>query len=128
MQSVTSLGIVAVGVGAAIGAWTRWGLSIGLNHLWPNFPLGTFVANAAGGLLVGFAVGFLDSQPSLDPHWRLLIITGCLGGLTTFSTFSLEVVQLLERGQWGFALLLAAAHLSVSLCLTGAGFWLARGA
>jgi fluoride exporter len=120
------LGFVAVGLGAALGAWLRWGLSLWLNQRHMHFPWGTFAANAAGGLLVGLAVAYFAKHPDLSPAWRLLIITGFLGGLTTFSTYSAEVIALVARGHIAWALAVGAAHLAVSLVLTAVGLWLGR--
>ena len=112
----------AVGIGAALGAWLRWGLAVWLNPRVPNFPLGTLAANLVGGYLVGIAVAFFMVRVDIAPEWRLVIITGFLGGLTTFSTFSAEVVQLMTRGEFGSAVALAGVHLVGSLLLTAAGF------
>lgn len=112
---------LAVAVGAALGALARWGLGLGLNHLLPQLPLGTLLANLAGGYLVGVAVGLFAQHPALPAEWRLLAITGFLGGLTTFSTFSAEVVQAAQGGRLGWALAIAALHLAGSLLLTVAG-------
>jgi CrcB protein len=115
-------GFVAVGAGAALGAWMRWGLSAWLNPRLPHFPLGTLAANLAGGYLVGFAVAYFAARHDLPPEMRLFAITGFLGGLTTFSTFSAEVVQLLTQGEYATGGGLAFAHLAGSLLLTVAGF------
>ncbi len=115
-------GFAAVGLGAALGAWLRWGLSAWLNLRVPSFPLGTLAANLAGGYLVGFCVAFFVARADLAPEWRLFAVTGLLGGLTTFSTFSAEVVELLMRGEVAPAAALAFAHLAGSLLLTFAGF------
>jgi CrcB protein len=112
----------AVGIGAALGAWLRWGFSTWFNPRLPHFPLGTLTANLVGGYLVGVAVAYFLIRHDLPPHWRLFIVTGFLGGLTTFSTFSAEVTELLTRGDYGTGLLLAATHLAGSLLLTAAGF------
>ena len=112
----------AVGIGAAFGAWLRWGFSTWLNPRLPHFPLGTLAANMVGGYLVGFAVAYFLARHDLPPHWRLFVVTGFLGGLTTFSTFSAEVTELLSRGEYATGLLLAATHLVGSLMLTAAGF------
>jgi CrcB protein len=122
-------GFAAVGVGAAFGAWLRWGLSAWLNPRWPQFPLGTLAANLIGGYAVGIAVAFFAARHDLPPELRLFVITGFLGGLTTFSTFSSEVTQLLLRGDYLAGIALGIAHLAGSLLLTVAGFatwrWLA---
>jgi len=112
----------AVGIGAAFGAWLRWGFSTWLNPRLPHFPLGTLASNLVGGYLVGFAVAYFLARHDLPPHWRLFVITGFLGGLTTFSTFSAEVTELLANGEYVTGLLLAATHLIGSLALTAAGF------
>ena len=112
----------AVGIGAAFGAWLRWGFSTWLNPRLPHFPLGTLASNLVGGYLVGFAVAYFLARHDLPPHWRLFVITGFLGGLTTFSTFSAEVTELLAKGEYATGLLLAATHLIGSLALTAAGF------
>lgn len=122
-MSALAHGFVAVGVGAAIGAWARWGLSVWLNPRLIFFPLGTFVANAIGGFLVGVALAYFVKHPELSPAWRLFTVTGFLGGLTTFSTFSAEVIVLIERGEVMWALGVAASHLLVSLVLTAVGVW-----
>ncbi len=112
---------IAVGLGAAIGAWLRWGLGLWLNPVLPELPLGTLSANLVGGYLIGLAVAFFVQHPGLSPEWRLLIITGFLGGLTTFSTFSAETVTLLARGQYAWSLSIIAAHLGGSLLMTVLG-------
>ena len=114
-------GFLAVGIGAALGAWLRWGLSAALNHLTPNLPLGTLISNLVGGYLIGIAVEVLVHHAVLAPEWRLFIITGFLGGLTTFSTFSAEAVGLMSRQQYGWALALIGAHLAGSLVMTVLG-------
>lgn len=110
-----------VGVGAACGAWLRWGLSLWLNPKFSPWPLGTLASNLVGGYLIGVAIAFFLARPGLAPEWQLFAITGLLGGLTTFSTYSAEVTQLLLRGDWMAGLGLAAAHLAGSLLLTVAG-------
>jgi fluoride exporter len=114
-------GFAAVGIGAMAGAWLRWWLGLRLNALLPALPLGTLAANLLGGLLVGIAIAWFNRHPSFPPEARLMVITGFLGALTTFSTFSGEVVGLLERGQYGWALGTAGAHLFGSLLLTALG-------
>ena len=112
---------LAVGGGAALGAWARWGLGVALNPLFPTVPLGTLAANLIGGYLVGFAVALFHHHAGLSPELKLFLITGILGGLTTFSTFSAEVVALIERAQYGWALTAAGGHLFGSLLMTGLG-------
>lgn len=109
---------IAVGLGAAVGAWLRWGLGLWLNPALPELPLGTLAANLVGGYLVGLAVAYFMQNPALSPEWRLLIITGFLGGLTTFSTFSAETVTLLARGQYTWSMAIIGAHLGGSLVMT----------
>jgi len=112
---------LAVGIGAALGAWLRWGFGSWLNAHFPTLPLGTLTANLVGGYLVGLAVAFFSQHPGLSPELRLFVITGFLGGLTTFSTFSAEAVSLLGRGEYGWALVHVSSHLAGSLLLTFLG-------
>jgi CrcB protein len=116
------LQLAAVGIGATLGAWLRWGFSFLLGPHSGTWPLGTLAANLIGGYLVGIAVAFFAMRPELPPEWRLFAITGFLGGLTTFSTFSAEVTQLLARGDMLAGVGLASIHLFGSLLLTAAGF------
>ena len=118
---MNGIGFIAVGVGAALGAWARWLLGLALNPLLVMLPLGTLAANLVGGYLVGVAVGVFHLNSGLPPSLKLLVITGFLGGLTTFSTFSAEVVERLLAHQFGWALGLAAAHLAGSLLMTYLG-------
>jgi len=120
-------GIVAVGGGAAVGAWMRWGLGIALNPMFPTVPLGTLTANLIGGLLMGFAMEIMTRHAVLSPEARLLVTTGFLGGLTTFSTFSAEVVTLLLRREWLWGSLTICAHVIGSLVLTIIGILMMRG-
>ena len=117
------MAFLAVGIGAAFGAWARWMLSTWFNPAVPALPLGTLAANLVGGYLVGIAVAYFAASPSIAPEWRLFCITGFLGGLTTFSTFSAESVQLLMAAQYGAALMHTAAHLFGSLAATFIGFF-----
>lgn len=119
--------VLAVAAGATLGAWLRWGLGAWLNPLAPALPIGTLLANLLGGYLIGMAVGWFALHPQLPLEWRLLIVTGFLGALTTFSTFSAESVALLERGAWGAALLHSGAHLFGSILMTLFGLWSVRG-
>lgn len=116
-------GFLAVGVGAMFGAWLRWGLGLWLNPAYPSLPIGTLAANLIGGYFIGVAIAFFSQHPGLAPEWRLLLITGFLGALTTFSTFSAEVVTQIARGQYGWALTTATLHLFGSLGATGLGLW-----
>ncbi len=117
--------IVAVFGGAGCGALLRWWLGGWLNPVFPTVPLGTLAANLIGGLLVGLASAFFTHHGGVAPEWRLLIITGFLGGLTTFSTFSAEVVTLIGRQEHAWALGTASLHLIGSLTLTALGIVLA---
>ncbi|WP_043347207.1 fluoride efflux transporter CrcB [Cupriavidus basilensis] len=121
-----ALGFVAVGVGAAVGAWLRWAFSVLWNAANPALPYGTLTANLVGGYLIGLAVGFFGAHTELPPEWRLLAVTGFLGGLTTFSTFSSEVVGNLIAGDYGWAAVHLLAHLGGSLLLTALGLWTYR--
>jgi CrcB protein len=116
---------VAVGAGAAIGAWLRWGLGTLLNPVFPTIPLGTLAANLLGGFLMGIAMAVFSHYEALGPEARLLVTTGFLGGLTTFSTFSAETATLLTRGQLGWTGALVALHVVGSVALTLAGIALA---
>jgi CrcB protein len=118
---VNVLGLLAVGGGAAAGAWLRWWLGIVLNPVFPTLPLGTLAANLVGGYLVGVALAVLSHFEALPPEARLLIITGFLGGLTTFSTFSAEATTLLGRQQLGWTAVLIGAHVVGSIVMTFAG-------
>lgn len=116
---------IAVAVGATLGAWLRWGLTILLAQLHAHIQLGTLVANLVGGYLIGLALGFFDTVPALSPAWRLFVITGFLGGLTTFSSFSGEAMVLLQRGHYSWALAHSAVHLlgSIGFCIAGYATW-----
>ncbi len=113
--------ILAVAAGSAVGGLLRWGLSQKLNGLWVQLPPGTLVSNLIAGYIVGLAVAWLMNAPALSPEWRLLIITGFCGGLSTFSTFSVEILALLQRGHYFLALGGVALHLFGSLAMTAAG-------
>ncbi len=123
---MSALPILAVFTGAGFGALLRWGLAGWLNPLFPLVPLGTVAANLVGGLLIGIASAFFAERVGMAPEWRLLVMTGFLGGLTTFSTFSAEVVGLILRQQYAWALGAAGLHLAGSLSLTAIGFLAAR--
>jgi fluoride exporter len=115
----------AIFFGAGLGALARWQLSLWLNAK-SVVPLGTLSANWVGGLLIGIIAGYLTARPDISPVWRLFWVTGLLGGLTTFSTFSAESVGFLERGQWGLLLAHSALHLFGSVALAAVGFWAVR--
>lgn len=112
--------ILAICVGASVGALSRWGLALWLS---PGgiIPWGTLAANLIGGYLVGVCIAAFEAMPNLDPVWRLMLVTGFLGGLTTFSTFSAEVAIYLTEARYGLAIGTALVHVSGSLLLTIAG-------
>lgn len=112
--------IVAISIGASLGALLRWGLSMQLNSLFPAIPPGTLISNLIGGYVVGVAIALFASS-TLPIEWRLFVITGFCGGLTTFSTFSAELVILLQQGRAFWAVAAAATHLAGSVLMTFAG-------
>lgn len=116
-------GFLAVGAGAAFGAWLRWWLGVVLNPVFPTLPFGTLAANLIGGYLVGVAVAFFAEHAGLPPEARLFVITGFMGGLTTFSTFSAEAVTLLSRSEYVWALAHSVVHLGGSLAMTALGMF-----
>jgi CrcB protein len=113
--------VIAICIGASIGALLRWWFGNHLNGLFPAIPLGTLTANLVGGYVVGLAIAFFATYGAIAPEWRLLVITGFCGGLTTFSTFSAELVTLLQQGRPLWACGAAAAHLAGSVLMTFAG-------
>ena len=113
--------ILAVALGAAAGGLARWLAGLWLNGQWAGFPLGTLLVNCVGGLLIGAALAWFERSP--DELLRLLLVTGFLGGLTTFSAFSGESLVLLQRGEFALALVHTAAHLLGSLGCAALGFW-----
>jgi len=113
----------AIGGGAALGAWLRWGLGLLLNPVFPTLPLGTLAANLLGGFLMGMAMQFLIEHALLAPELRLAITTGFLGGLTTFSTFSAETVTLLLRAEYFWVLAIVLVHVIGSVAMTLGGIW-----
>ncbi|MEO1957285.1 MAG: fluoride efflux transporter CrcB [Methylophilaceae bacterium] len=114
---------IAVGAGAAIGAWLRWGLGLMFNETHPMLALGTLLANVLGGYLMGLAIGIFALSPSVSPEEKLFIMTGMLGGLTTFSTFSAEGVNLISRGEYAWAATHILVHVILSLAMTGLGIF-----
>ena len=123
---MTAYGFLAVGIGAVLGAWLRWVLGIAFNPMVPTLPLGTLAANLVGGYVIGISVEYLSRHTGLPPEVRLFMITGFLGGLTTFSTFSAEATALLQAGQIGWAALHTIAHLVGSIALTFLGIYTVR--
>lgn len=121
LHNLTAVNFLAVGAGAALGAWARWLLGLALNPLFVALPLGTLAANVIGGYLVGVAVGIFHLNSGLPVALKLFAITGFLGGLTTFSTFSAEVIERLLAGQPALAIGLASIHLVGSLTATYLG-------
>jgi CrcB protein len=113
--------VVAISLGASLGALLRWGFGTRLNDLFPAIPPGTLAANLVGAYVVGLAIAFFATYSALSPEWRLFLITGFCGGLTTFSTFSAELVALLQQGRLGWAAAAVAAHLVGSVLMTVAG-------
>ena len=118
---MTLTGLLAVGGGAAAGAWLRWWLSAILNPLLPSLPLGTLAANLVGGYLIGVAFAAFTHFQTLSPELRLLVVTGFLGGLTTFSTFSAEAADHIAREQYAWTATLLASHVLGSIAMTFAG-------
>jgi fluoride exporter len=117
--------LASIALGAILGAWSRYGLSLALNDKsW--LPWGTFAANAIGGLLVGIALAYFAAKPDVSPQWRMFFVTGFLGALTTFSTFSAEVTTLMMNGALLRGIALAALHLFASLVLTAVGIYAYR--
>jgi len=119
-------GWIGISIGAALGALLRWHLGIWLNPAFPTIPMGTLVANLVGGLLIGLIMEYAAINAAFPPALRLAAVTGFLGGLTTFSTFSAENVNLLMRREYGWSLVHIGAHLAGSLALTATGIFIVR--
>jgi len=113
--------IIAVALGGALGALARWVLSFELNAVLPHLPLGTLLSNVIAGYIIGVAIAFFARLPSIAGQWRLFVVTGLMGGLSTFSTFSAEVVAHLQHAQFGWALVEVGVHVSASLLMTTLG-------
>ena len=120
--SINLMGVFAVGIGAALGAWSRWGLGLLFNTLWPYFPLGTLIANLSGGLMMGVALGFIGLGRFENTTLRLFITTGFLGGLTTFSAFTGETLSLLQKQEYWWAMLHVSSHVFGALLMATAGY------
>lgn len=115
---------LAVALGAVVGAWGRWGLGLAFNAVWPQMALGTLLANWLGSLIMGAALALVQAVPDLPPVYRLFLITGLLGSLTTFSALSGEVLEMLQAGRLAAAAIAALTHLIGGLVLAGVGFYL----
>ncbi|MDS9879296.1 fluoride efflux transporter CrcB [Pseudomonas protegens] len=114
--------LLAVIVGGSFGCVLRWALALKFNGTFPSMPLGTLLVNLVGGFIIGGAMAFFTKMPGIDPVWRLLITTGFCGGLTTFSTFSAEIVFMLQEGRLAWATVTVVSHVMGSLLMTFAGF------
>lgn len=114
--------LLAVMLGGAVGCALRWLISLRFNSLFPNLPPGTLIVNLVGGFVIGAALAWFVKNPQIDPTWKLLIVTGLCGGLTTFSTFSAEIVVLLQSGKYLWAMSSVLVHVTGSLLMTFAGF------
>jgi CrcB protein len=124
---MTSYALLAIALGAVLGAWLRWWLGNQLNSVFPTLPFGTLAANLIGGYIIGLAVEYFARRATLPPEARLFIITGFCGALTTFSTFSAESVTLLSEQQYGWSLVHVASHLFGSIAMTVLGILTVRG-
>lgn len=116
--------LLAVVIGGSAGCIIRWLLAVRLNSLFPSLPPGTLLVNLVGGFIIGAALAWFLRHPSVDPSWRLLVMTGLCGGMTTFSTFSLEVFSLLQGGNYLWAFTSMLAHVTGSILMTALGFFL----
>jgi fluoride exporter len=115
--------IMAISLGASLGAILRWALGLLLDSWSIAMSIGTIASNLIGGYLIGIAIAFFSGHPDLTPQWRLLIITGFLGGLTTFSSFSAEVTRMIQEGQLGIALSTVCIHVIGSVLMTFLGIY-----
>lgn len=121
-MQITLLNALAIAVGATFGAWGRWWLGLLFNHVFPQLPFGTLAANLVGGFLMGAVLALIQFGQLEALHWRLMITTGFLGGLTTFSAFTGESLLLLQKQQYGWALLHTSSHVLGALIFAGLGF------
>ena len=119
----SAMGFLAIGAGALLGAWLRWGLSVWLNPSPGQFPVGTFLANLSGSYAIGLVIGWTVLNPDLPAAWRLFLVTGLLGALTTFSTFSAETITFLHEGRWGLGVTYALSSMLGCLALTSLGWF-----
>ncbi|CUJ03221.1 chromosome condensation membrane protein [Achromobacter xylosoxidans] len=110
--------VFAISIGAALGALLRWWLGNAFNSLFPSIPPGTLIANLLGGYIIGLAISYFGGHPGLSPQWRLFIVTGFCGGLTTFSTFSGELASLVQQERFGLLAASITAHVAGSLVMT----------
>lgn len=122
METVMLKPLLAVMLGGSVGCVLRWWFGMRFNAFFPNLPPGTLLVNLIGGFVIGGAMAWFIKNPSLDPAWRLLIITGLCGGLTTFSTFTAELMTLLQTGKYLWAMGSALVHVIGSLLMSFAGF------
>ena len=116
--------LLAVIIGGSVGCIIRWLLAVRLNSLFPSLPPGTVMVNFTGGFIIGIGLGWFMRHPELDPVWRLLLMTGLCGGMTTFSTFSLEVFSLLQHGNYFWAFTSVLIHVTGSVLMTALGFFI----
>ncbi|MCV2442177.1 fluoride efflux transporter CrcB [Acinetobacter bereziniae] len=116
------LSLFSIAIGSILGAWLRWAISLELNKLFENIPFGTVIVNLLGAFIIGLAVSFF-SNSSLSANYKLFVITGFCGGLTTFSTFSMEVVTLLQSGKFDYAIFTVLVHVVGALCFTFLGIF-----
>jgi len=114
--------LLAVVVGGSVGCVLRWLISVRFNPLFPNLPPGTLIVNLVGGFIIGMALAYFIKNPQLDPAWKLLIVTGLCGGMTTFSSFSAEIMTLLQSGNYLWAMLSVMTHVIGSVLMAFAGF------
>ena len=121
-SSLNLINVFAVGLGASIGAWVRWGFNALFNHVLPNMPLGTLVANLTGGLIMGAVISLVGLGHLESTYLRLLITTGFLGGLTTFSAFTGESLLLLQKQEYIWATVHISSHLFGALLMAVIGF------
>jgi CrcB protein len=123
-MNITLLNALSIAIGASLGAWGRWLLGLMLNQLFPHLPLGTLITNLVGGFLMGIVLALLEIGHLEIAHWRLFVTTGFLGGLTTFSAFTGESLVLLQKQEYGWAIMHTSSHVLGALLCAAFGFWL----